>query len=157
MLNAEYVDGHKDKTCFSGALQEGSLSSRETQQSWKEPSSTQSWRRVVAASASLWLEETSQMSSYRSKVWCWMGLQLWMARWRQVQYITTIHRGHCFHSTTHTVVVLYYIHPFSALLIGPLPVSPLMHSQTFHSKVHEGSGMSHREFSNCLRALWAIF
>lgn len=25
-----------------------------------------------------------------------MGLQLWMARWRQVQYMTTIHRGHCF-------------------------------------------------------------
>lgn len=118
ILNVEYVDGHKSKSCFSGALQEGSLSLQETQQSWKEPSSTQSWRRAVGASASLWSEVTSRTSFYRSKVWCWTGLQPWMARWRQVQYITTIQRGHCFHSTH----FLHYIYPLSVLVWAQCPL-----------------------------------
>lgn len=102
MLNVEHVDGLVGKSCVSGILQEGSLSSRETQQNWKEPSSTRSWRRAGVALASLWSVVTSQMSFCRSKVWCWTGLQPWMARWRQVQYTTIIHRGLCFHSATHT-------------------------------------------------------
>ena len=171
MFDVEYVTGHRAKSCFSDALQEESLSSREIQQSSKEPSSTQSWRRAVVASASLWSEATSQMSFYRSKVWCWTGLQQWMARWRQVQYKTTIHRGHCFHITaqththththtqthTHTHTVMSsttFIH-FLCCLLAQFQC-PLKCTQS-PEKVHKGSGLSHHEFRNCIRGLWINF
>lgn len=156
MLNVEFKDGQSSESCFSLTQQEGSLSSQETRPSWKEPSSTQSWRRAVVALALRWLEVTSLMSFSRSKVWYWMDLQLWMARWKQVQYMTSIHRGHCFHFKN--IHYNTFIHFLFYSFIGLVSMWLLMPWYTLAPfLVHEGLRFPYFESRKFLIALGLIF
>lgn len=65
-------------------LNQANLFLQETPLSWKASSFTRSYGKAAEALASRWLEETSLMSSCRSRASSSMVLPHWMARWRQV-------------------------------------------------------------------------
>lgn len=82
-----------------------------TRLSWKGSSFTPSWGKAAEASASRSLEGMNQMSSFRSRVWCLMALQLWMAKWKQVAFFRKgggvkrererVHTALCFCASRH--------------------------------------------------------